>query len=105
MSERINDQFKWEVLSRKDGEEDQHARVLHLSKRLRDNDEKTGAFMNAVSQIDGVEGLQPQGPYSFTVIIGRCFNVDVVVGDIEEATKTFVSDLVLPSTQLAIVKD
>lgn len=103
MSERIRKQFEWQIFTRKDdGQEDLYARTLHLSKRMGEN-EKTQNFINDVSQIEGVEGVQPQGPYALSLFIGRCFNVDVVVTDIETKAKAFLSDLVIPVKSVQLV--
>lgn len=96
MSERVIESFKWKLMRRKeDNTEDQRARILHLSKRLRE-DEKTQSFLNEISQIDGIEGIKPDGPYSISIFIGQCFDVGIVVEDIERSIGRFQSGLVLP---------
>lgn len=103
--DRILNKFVWELLNRKsDGEPDERTRVLHLSKPLRQGVPGAEEFGNAISQIVGVEAVRPATPYSLTILIGRCFDVRLVVADIEAQTARFLSDLVLPNANLQIVK-
>lgn len=100
MSDGIVSEFEWQLLKRKEDEsEDPRARVLHLSKRMRDE-----SLMNSISQINGVEAVQPNGPYSVTMFIGRCFEPDFVVQQIETAVKTFISGLIVPDKTIQIAK-
>lgn len=90
--------FEWEV-----SDQNERARILHLSKRLAISeggkpDSKTLMLLQTIGRIDGVESLQPGTPYSLVILIGKCFDSAVVLNEVEEAAKAFLSDLVLPPT-------
>lgn len=106
MSKIENFTFEWELATRRDGTADERTRTLHLSRMLQE-DKKTIEFLRSITQIEGIEGIQP-AKYSLMVVIAKAFEVTPIIKAIEDAARIFTSVIEavsLPATaKLNLVK-
>lgn len=55
-----------------------------------------GALVKALAGMRGVDRLEPMGKYTLDIMLGRAFNPDEVMVEIEKMLDSFLSDIITP---------
>jgi hypothetical protein len=80
-----------------DGSEDKQLVVITLAKPL----DKTSygdprAYLKALSDVDGVDAIQPLGRYTVQLVLANTFDFNSVVADLQAVVEKAVSAIIVP---------
>jgi hypothetical protein len=75
------------------GEEIKFRFVLSTCKGLTDD---SARLLKAINALDGIDGLQAMGRYSADIVIGRAFNPDEVIAELEKLLGSMLSPIITP---------
>lgn len=86
---------KYVIIYAKDeqGNDSKHRFMLCASKSIL---EGNGTIFKAVQAFDGIDRVEPVGKYTMDIVIGRAFDPDEVLQELEKLLNSLLSDILTP---------